>query len=565
LSNWLVARNTKYSARRERQAVADRAEDLAANDTHAASSIDSITVNTVGTGLMPQSRPNAKVLGWTDEESREFQAQAEWAWHIWQGESDAAGRLTFWQNTLVALRTLLVKGEFFRLPLMIDAPGRTFSLALQSVDPLRVYTPNDFTWKTHIRDGVEFGRYGEAVAYWIANPDDGFVSMDLPSSSFTRTPARVGHRPGAIHTFVAKSEEQHRGVSVLAPSMKFFKDLNDYLDFELVGAIVASSFPVFVETTDPTGTAQGLQSTDPDANKTRYHEAAPGTILYGNLNEKPHVLKSDRPGGSFDAFVERILRAIGASIGMPYEVIAKDFSKTNYSSARAALLEAWRVFGVYQKWLVDGFCQPVWRMVIEEAWLRGMITLPKGSPDFYDAMHAYTRADWIQPRKGNVDPLKEIKAYILAIQHNIATLAGVTAEMGGGDYETNLHQRASERLLEKSLDVIPPADAGQVATEPKDTSHVDEADPEERGGGQTMSNKEIKMWMDAYGVGVRAGGITPHQEDEESFRQKLGLPPISSFIKTAWQKDDGFRRPITLSNGQSNAPTPIPDTEDHDE
>ena len=80
-----------------------------------------------------------------------------------------------------------------------------------------------------------------------------------------------------------------------------------------------------------------------------------------------------------------------------------------------------------------------------------------------------------------------------------------------------------------------------------------------------MSNKEIKMWMDAYGVGVRAGGITPHQEDEESFRQKLGLPPISSFIKTAWQKDDGFRRPITLSNGQSNAPTPIPDTEDHDE
>ena len=61
---------------------------------------------------------------------------------------------------------------------------------------------------------------------------------------------------------------------------------------------------------------------------------------------------------------------------MPYEIVARDVSKTNYSSARAALLEAWRIFGFYQKWLVDSFCQKVWEMVLEEAWLRGMITLP---------------------------------------------------------------------------------------------------------------------------------------------------------------------------------------------
>ena len=33
-----------------------------------------------------------------------------------------------------------------------------------------------------------------------------------------------------------------RGVSVLAPAMKFFKDLSDYLDYELIGAIVAEFF-----------------------------------------------------------------------------------------------------------------------------------------------------------------------------------------------------------------------------------------------------------------------------------------------------------------------------------
>jgi lambda family phage portal protein len=463
LSNWLVSRTTAWSQRMERQAIGDRAEDLAANDTHAASSIDSISINTVGTGFKPQSQPNAKVLGWTDEQSRDFQVQAEWAWEIFEQESDAAGKLSFWQDCLVGIRTFLVRGEFFRVPVMARRPGKVFSLALQRVDPSRVYTPSDYFLDAAIKDGVEFGAYGMPTAYWMANPDDHFVSGDLPSSQFARVPARIGHRPGAIHNFIAKSEEQVRGVSILAPAMKFFKDLNDYLDFELVGAIIASSFPVFIETNVPYDTADGLrQMAGNDVEeKTRYHEASPGMVMYGNANERPHILKSDRPANSFDAFVERILRAIGASIGMPYEVISKDFSKTNYSSARAALLEAWRVFAVYQKWMIDGYCRPVWAMVLEEAWLRGMITLPKGSPDWYDAVHAYTRSTWIPPRKGYVDPLKEIKANILAIQHNISTLSATTAEMGGGDSESNLQQRASERKMERELDIIPPAEYGK--------------------------------------------------------------------------------------------------------
>jgi len=473
LSNWLVRRNSSYSARTERRVIADRAEDLAANDTHAASGIDSISINTVGTGLVPQARPNAKILGWDEQQTRDFQAQAEWAWHIWQSESDAAGRLSFWQNCLVAVRSLLIKGEFFRIPLMVKRPGKVFSLAIQAIDPIRVYTPYDLSEEKNIQDGVEFGKYGIPKAYYVANPDTAFINYDLGSDDFARVRARAGHRPGTIHVFIAKTEEQVRGVSVLAPAMKFFKDLNDYLDFELVGAIIASSFPVFIETADPHGTADTLgnafnQMTSAEE-KNRYHETAPGTVLYGNANEKPHVLKSDRPGNSFEPFVERILRAIGAAIGMPYEVISKDFSKTNYSSARAALLEAWRVFAVYQKWMIDGFCQPVWNMVLEEAWLRGMIILPAGSPDWYDAIHAYTRAGWIPPRRGQVDPLKEVKANILAIQHNISTLSAVTAEIGGGDYESNLQQRNNERTLEKELDIIPPADVAKQQQSEGDT------------------------------------------------------------------------------------------------
>ncbi|NOX35897.1 MAG: phage portal protein [Deltaproteobacteria bacterium] len=479
LSNWFVSRNSEHSERAERQTIADRAEDLAANDTHAASSIDSIAVNSIGTGLIPQSRPNAKVLGWSEKQVRDFQTQAEWAWHIWQQKCDAAGRLAFWQNCLVAVRTLLVKGEFFRIPLMVTRPGKIFSFVLQSVDPLRIYTPSDLSEKSNIKDGVEFGEHGIPKAFWVANPKGGFINNDLSSKDFTRVLAAAGHRPGMIHTFISKSEEQARGISILAPAMKFFKDLNDYLDFELVGAIIASSFPVFIETSDPYGTADSFDnSVNNNSTKTRYQETSPGSVMYGNANEKPHILKSDRPGNSFDSFVERILRAIGASIGMPYEVISKDFSRTNYSSARAALLEAWRVFAVYQKWMVDGFCQPVWMMVLEEAWLRGMIQLPKGSPDWYDAIFAYTRASWTPPRKGHVDPLKEIKAHVLAIQNNISTLAAVTAETGQGDYESNLEQRARERGMEKEKDIVPP---GGVKPENVKAENTNTKEPSDNG------------------------------------------------------------------------------------
>jgi hypothetical protein len=79
-------------------------------------------------------------LGWADEQTFEFLSHAEWAWHSRQGETDAAGRLTFWQNTLVALWTPAGQGAFFRFILMIDRTSRIFSLALQSLDPFRLHT-----------------------------------------------------------------------------------------------------------------------------------------------------------------------------------------------------------------------------------------------------------------------------------------------------------------------------------------------------------------------------------------------------------------------------------------
>ena len=61
-----------------------------------------------------------------------------------------------------------------------------------------------------------------------------------------------------------------------------------------------------------------------------------------------------------------------------------------------------------------------------------------------------------------------------------------------------------------------------------------------------LNYEAVKSKLDAIGVGVRAGVITPTIEDEEALRVEAGLPAISQAARGAWQEDEGYRRPITL-------------------
>ncbi|WP_449235596.1 phage portal protein [Azospirillum doebereinerae] len=90
-------------------------------------------------------------------------------------------------------------------------------------------------------------------------------------------------------------------------------------------------------------------------------------------------------------------------MNIPYELLVKDFSQTNYSSARAALLEAWRFFNGRRAWLGTYWATPVFDLWLEEAVNLGEIE----APDFYANRFAYTRCRWIGAGKGWVDPVKE--------------------------------------------------------------------------------------------------------------------------------------------------------------
>ena len=486
LGNWRPRREARYEQGASHDTIMSRAESLSVNDGHAASSVDALALNVAGSGLQPQSYPDAEALGITEDQAQAFAESAEVAWGVWCAEAHAGETQTFEDLQYQAVRSMFVLGEFLQLPVWREGPERVFGLALQDLHPARLRTPSDLQHRADIRSGVHLGHYNQPLGYCIACPPPDAVLAGLSSKDFIYVPRKIGHRYACLHCFHAGLPEQVRGVSILSPAMKLFRDLADYVDYELVGALIAASFTVFIETPQDVLSGAGLDGAADAAAGGYPDQMQPGTLVTGQSGHKPHIISSARPGPTFDAFYERILRAAAASTGQPYEMVAKDFSKTNYSSARAALLEVWKLHTLYQDWLVRGYLTPIWGMVMEEAWLRGLLTVPAGAPSLYDGplvARAWLNAAWTRPPRGQIDPVKEREAEQLGLESLTETRTSI-CHARGVDWETVAKTRARENRLMEKLGIAPAQPASPKKEQQKPDPDSGESGENEEGEGE---------------------------------------------------------------------------------
>ena len=437
MKTWIPRRLTSsQEAAMDREAIVERSIDLVNNDPHAAGIADTFATTIVGAGLNPHATLDAKFLGLEKEEVKTIQKQQKNIYKIWSPFADAGGRMTAGHIHYLAQRMIMQFGEYlFLLPMLKDT-SRPYSLAVQAINPLRLKTPVELQTKENIKDGVEIGKYGEPIAYWIKKTNNSRFSYQADiKANFLRIPAKKGHRWNVLHGFFATDPEQYRGMPFFAPAMKFFRDLHDYLNAELVSNIVTAAFSMFIETgsNDPLFPAQNMATITETGYKSdgtpydqRYQEMTPGSVMYGNDGEKPHVISAQRPGATFEPFIRSIAKSIALSMGIPHPVLFKDFQGMNFASYRSAMLEAWRVFKSRRTWLGQGFCQNIWRMLMEEAYLRGDLKVK----NFYQKMWPLTQAEWIGPPKGQIEPIKEVQADILEIQNNLASREEKLLERG---------------------------------------------------------------------------------------------------------------------------------------
>jgi len=497
MKNWVPKRLvSRQSESMERERIAERAVDLKNNDPHAAGIIDSFATTVIGAGLVPHPILNIQALEMSKDQVRGIQNQQKIIYSIWSPYADAGGRMSFSSIQFLAFTSLLTYGEYLILLPMLDDAERPYSLACQLINPLRLKTPVDLVLNPYLRDGIEYGSYGEPIAYWIKKSDPRGL-MDLSadiSTNFERIPAKRGHRWNVIHDFIATEPEQFRGVSPFASAMKFLRDLNDYLDAELVSNIVTAAFALFIQQekgSNPYFAANNLSAftetnlTREKTVETRYQEWIPGMIMYGNPGEEPKPIKGDRPGVTFDPFTKIVKKAIAMGFNVPYPVLFKDVEAVNFAGFRAAMLDAWRVFMHRRIWMGQGLCQKVWAMLHEEAYLRGDLKVAQ----FYSKRFFITQAEWRGSPKGDIEPIKAAQADVLLIGNKLKTRAESIAERGG-DILTTFDQleEEEEMLDERGLDkavVTSPGGEPKEESGPKKEGGDNEPD-EEPGSGEGL-------------------------------------------------------------------------------
>jgi len=425
--------------------IRERSRDANRNDPVASGATDTMELNIVGSGLKPQARIRADRLGISESKAAKLNRQAEMAWAHFTPFADAANRLDFDEIQFLVLRKIIEDGESIVIPGEAKEPWRPFFRALEVLEADRLESPMSADHRDkNIVSGVEMGPRGQVEAYHIKS--------DAAEGGYRRYTARDGKgRPNVLHIFRSKRPGQVRGIPHFSPVLSYFEDLASYLEAEVVAARVAACLAVFITKQDPMATAITMGPETETATNARIQEVEPGMVGYHNTGESINVVDPKRPGDTFPSFMETVLRLIGVSLGLPYELLIKDFSKTNYSSARAALLEGRRMFTNWRNWLSRKLCQPVWELVLEEAMLRGIFRVNRY--EFYENKPEYCRAVWIGGGWGWVDPTKEAEAAKMAVDYGLSTMAEEAAAQGR-DWEEVLEQRKREQDRAAELGVV---------------------------------------------------------------------------------------------------------------
>lgn len=425
----------------------------------AASAIRTNRTNVVGVGLKLKARINPSILGLSLEAADEWERHTEAEFDLWARRKqacDATGVNNFYSLQQLTLMSWLLSGDVFVLIKQRDpTPLLPYSLRLQVIEADRISTPlkngSYYSFFTEgkadngnkIYDGVEVNPSGAIAAYYIRNTYPHTVSA--VRSEWTRVEAYGAKTglPNVLQVMDVERPEQYRGVSYLAQVIEPLLQMRRYTESELTGALVESFFTAFI-TTDSDVTEMPFNeagrpeiATDPDE-----YELGPGTVNVMKPGESVTFGSPSRPSNGFDAFMRSLCDQIGAALEVPSDLLLKAFN-SSYSASRAALLEAWKAFRMRREWFVNDFCRPIYEIWLAEAVARGRISAPGF---FTDPLirEAWLGCEWIGPSQGQLDPVKEITAEILACGEGFSTREQSTIRLNGGQWDANVEQIARE-------------------------------------------------------------------------------------------------------------------------
>lgn len=461
---------------RSKDTLDARSMDLERNDSYIARGIQTHKDSVVGNLYRLSLKPKYELLGLDETWAEEFQAKVE-AWFMAYAESpdnwiDASRHNTFTDMVRLAVASAVVNGESLATAEWIRQSNRPYYTAIQMIDPIRLSNPEGKDDSTFLRKGVLSDRYGAPFLYYIREsmPSDYFANEMWrwkPVQAF-----KPWGRKMVLHHYEQNRVGQSRGIGRMVSGLKETRMGKKYHDMVLQNAVLNASFAAILESDLPP--AEAFESISGDSGlhtwAANYLEAVAAytgespnmqidgvRIPHAYPGTKLKLQNVGQPGGIGTGFEESLNRRVAASFGLSYEEFTGDFTKTNYSSFRAAAGQTYKMLMGAKKKSADAFATDVFRLCFEEALNAGEFddVLPKNAPNFYDGMNKdyYTNCNWIGASRGQIDELKETEAALKRIAGGLSTYEVECARFGD-DYREVFKQKAREEKIKLEMGLV---------------------------------------------------------------------------------------------------------------
>jgi len=420
--------------------------------------------NVIGAGIGMQ----AQVKTTRGELNDPVNDAIEWAFIDWSKAENChtGGVLHFHDFERAMMGQIFEAGEVF-----VRKHHRAFGrskvpLALELIEAERIADetePGPVDPGNMVRMGVEVDRFYKPVAYWIRERHQGEFRLGISRSDrYERVPADQ-----IWHLKITDRWPQTRGEPWLHAVVRRLQDMDGYSEAEIVAARGAASYVWWIKSSeDP---ASPIVTANAESGAKEF-EVEPGMAKHLAPGEDIVANTPNRPNPAMDPFMRYMLREVAAGIGTSYESLSRDYSQSNYSSSRLALLDDRDLWRYFQAWFIRSFRQPLHCEWLQQAVLAravGAVSAEAYANDLerYELVRFKPRGwSWI-------DPSKEVDAYVKAIRNGLTTTADVIARTGdGADLEDVLEGREQEleMMKEKGL---------EFDTDPNRTASGEEAAP----------------------------------------------------------------------------------------
>lgn len=395
-----IRKLTPYSRRVQVQ----QSREIYENNVLGHALIDRAVDNIIGEGMTP--KPSSSDQGWN-------RAVSDW----WRDEyrADAMGKFSNSELQRVWFRSYLRDGDIGAIMLRLGQ--------VQTVETDYIQSPNNSgdqygrgTISPDIVDGIRVGRSGQMQQAFIASVSDKGGTQWSP----------VDWRNFLFHANHDRANrEAVRGVPKLSIIRPLLEQIDGTVEAVTMAYRMAASFGVVVKKNNPGAANNNLptlggSNTSGQINKG--FQIAPAMVEHLNMNEDIVQVKPEHPIASFESYMTMLVRFAGIPLGLPLELAMLDFSKTNYSSARASLEQSYRSFRVEQKKFADNWLTKWYPWRIAKAVNMGEID---GTPPA-----DYLNHKWMAPPWPFLNPVDDAQGVLAATDAGMTTLTDELAKRG---------------------------------------------------------------------------------------------------------------------------------------